>query len=314
MLPPLLMTALAGVGCATIFVGLSRLAIFVWIFVLRPAATLGKHRGKWAIITGASSGIGAGLARGLAKKGINVMLVARSEERLKVVAEDCERHGVETRVKTFDFANADEESWTEFIDALVALEPSVLVNNVGVSLAFPTCYVDIDKDEVERMLKLNIFAADKLTRALLPNMIAAKHGLILFMASSAGVEAPAPLLAPYAGTKAYMDSFAIALSGEVRKHGVIVHSVTPFFVESPMTKMRRSFTVPGADDFARRTLAGIGGEPRLCPHWPHSVMAFALQLLPLSMQVSYVANLHEKIRGKALRKQARQAAQKEKSG
>ncbi len=315
MLPPLAITGLAALGCATLLVGFSRLVSFIWTYVLRPAATFAKHKGKWAVVTGASSGIGAGLARGLAKKGINVMLVARSAERLKVVADDCERYGVETRIETFDFANADEEAWAEVIEVAVALEASVLVNNVGVNVAFPTCYVDVDRDDVERMLKVNIVAADKLTRALLPGMIAAKQGLILFMSSSAGVAAPAPLLAPYAGTKAYMDSFAIALSGEVRKHGVIVHSVAPFFVESPMAKMRRSFTVPGADDFARRTLAGIGGEPRLCPHWPHLVMASALQLLPLSMQVTYVANLHEKIRGKALRKQARLAAQqKEKSG
>lgn len=301
-------TVLAFVGAIALAVTVLRVLHFVWRYVLSPSASLSAYRGQWAVVTGASSGIGAALACELAGKGVNVVLVARSVERLSKVASACSDAGVEVLVKTFDFSTTDSSAWKTLEEELRELAPRVLVNNVGINTPFPTPYIDIPASDVQRMLDINIGAADRLTRALLPAMRAARSGLVLFLSSSAGVAAPAPLLAPYAGTKAYLDAFALALAGEVARDGVIVHSVAPFFVESPMAKMRASLTVPSAELFARRTLAAVGGSPRLCPHWPHAIMADALRLLPLKTQVRYVADLHVNIRKRALRKQARIAS------
>jgi len=307
-------SVLAVVGAITTLALLGNFLRFSYTYLLHSSGKiLSKFRGEWALITGASSGIGAGLARAFASKGVNVVLVARSRDKLDELADFIkDKYSVETKVITFDFVNATDAEWEE--DLLLPLENlpvTILANNVGVNVAFPTDFVDIPAESVDNMLKVNINAADKLTRKLLPKMIAVKKGIILFMSSAAGVLAPSPLLSPYAGTKAYLDSFALALSGEVIKSGIYVHSVTPFFVESAMAKMRASFTVPSADAFAKSTINAIGGQPRICPHWPHAVMASALGLLPLSSQVDYVAKLHTTIRKKALRKKARLEAEAE---
>lgn len=268
-----------------------------------------KFKGKWAVVTGASAGIGAGMARALARRGINVVLIARSEDKLTFVAEECHAKGVETKVMKFDFANASRDDWASLLEQLRSLSPLILVNNVGVNVEMPTEFIDMALAEVERIVTVNISATNAMTSALLPGMLERGRGIILCLSSGGGPIAPAPLLAPYAGTKAYNDAFAIALNGELSKRGVNVHSLTPFFVESSMAKMRKSFTVPSPDQFAEAALRLVGSSPRLQPYWVHYAIGFAITLLPLSKQVSYVAGLHRNIRKRALRKKERIAKQ-----
>ncbi len=299
----------AAIGVATTAVLAVRLLIFVWSHFLSPAASFSKFKGQWAVVTGASSGIGAGFSRQLAAKGVNVALIARSVEKLTAVAADCKKHGVQTSVITFDFDTAQDSDYDALAATLTALNPRVLVNNVGVNVPFPVRFAEMDPAEVDRIVRVNVASTNKMTAMLLPKMIAERSGLVLFLSSSAGSIAPGPLLAPYTATKAYMDQFAIALSGEVSHAGVVVHSITPFFVESAMAKMRRSFTVPDADSFAKSALRAVGGSVRLSPHWPHVVMGTVLNLLPMKMQIKHVANLHESIRKRAIRKRDRLAKQ-----
>lgn len=267
-----------------------------------------KYKGEWAVITGASAGIGAGMARRLSKRGINVALLARSIDKLKVVADECSKNGVDTKIIPFDFAEALVSDWNELESTLKALGPTILINNVGVNVSFPTDFVDVDENILSQMLTVNIQSTNRMTRLLLPYMIERNHGIVLCLSSGGGAVTPAPLLAPYAGTKAYNDAFAVSLAGEVPSD-VHIHSLTPFFVESAMAKMRKSFSVPSADAFAEAALRLVSSSPRLQPYWVHMVMELAITALPLGLQVKYVADLHRKIRVRALRKKERQEKQ-----
>lgn len=298
----------AAIGAATTLVFLLRILVNIHHYFL-SSFSYSAYRGKWAVITGASAGIGAGFAKALAKRGVNVALLARSTDKLEEVAQVCSQSGVQTAVIPFDFASPTETDWTALADRLKPLSPSILVNNVGVNVEFPTEFVDMSAEDVSRIVSVNVNSTNAMTAMLLPSMLSEGRGIILCLSSGGGVISPAPLLAPYGGTKAYNDAFAVALHGEVRSKNVLVHSLTPFFVESAMAKMRASFTVPSADRFAEDALRLVGSSPRLQPYWVHYIMQSVLQMLPLAKQVAYVTDLHRNIRKRALRKKERVAKQ-----
>lgn len=288
-----------------------RLFTFLWTYVLAPSYTFTPHAGQWAVVTGASAGIGAGFARRLASRGMRVCLIARSADRLAPVAAAVRAAGVQATVVEFDFASAGSDDYAALAAQIAGLEGGVgvLVNNVGVNVEYPTDFVDTDPALVDRMVKVNIESTNRMTAICLPGMVQRGRGVVYNLSSAGGAVSPAPLLAAYAGTKAYNDAFAVALAGEVADKGVIVHSLTPFFVESKMAKMRAGITVPTPDAFAESALKQTGGRVRSNPHWAHAIMAAVLLELPLKMQIKYVTDLHRDIRKRALRRAERLAKQ-----
>lgn len=313
------MYALAAIGSGTLLVIGLRLITFVQHYFLY-SFSFSKYRGDWAVITGASGGIGAGIAHALAKRGVNVILIARSADKLERLASEChEQHSVDAKVITYDFStvSSDPASLSALLEQVKAYKPTIIVNNVGINVDFPTELVDMDEDLIKNIIDINVKVTTAFTYALLPGLIDAAKGIVLCLSSAGGVVTPAPLLAVYAGTKAYNDSFAVSLAGEVKRVGNIhVHSLTPFFVESAMAKMRASFTVPSAKAFADKALSLVGSPyPRLQPYWVHYVMQSALTALPVSFQLDYVTKLHRNIRKRALRKKERmEKAAQETSG
>lgn len=288
-----------------------RIAAFLWTYVLRPAHSFAPHKPQWAVVTGASAGIGAGFARRLAARGLRVCLIARSAARLAPVAEEVRKAGVQAKIVEFDFASAAPEEYKALKREIDALEGGVgvLVNNVGVNVEFPTDFIETDPDLVDRIVKVNIESTNKMTAMCVPGMVERGRGVVYNLSSAGGAVSPAPLLAAYAGTKAYNDGFAVALAGEVGDKGVTVHSLTPFFVESKMAKMRASLTVPTPDAFADAALRQTGGRVRSNPHWAHALMAGVLLELPLKTQLKYVTDLHRDVRRRALRRAERLSKQ-----
>jgi 17beta-estradiol 17-dehydrogenase / very-long-chain 3-oxoacyl-CoA reductase len=304
---PLYLFALVGV-IVVLLAGAQLLRFLYRHLLQRPSRLADKFRGDWAFITGASYGVGAGFARECARRGLNLVLLARSAEKLAAVAAECEQHGVAVRVVAFDLAQASEAEWNELYEGICDLEVSVLINNAGVNLEFPTEFIDMDEAAIERIVRVNICAMNKITRRLLPKMIERKKGCLIFLSSAGGAVVPCPLLSVYGGTKAYIDAFAVALSGEVRRHKIAVLSLTPFWITSEMSKIRRAnWMVPSADAFARLALDRLGLELRSNPHWAHELIALGLKATrSLPAQVAYVERLHRRIRERALRKLKRQ--------
>ncbi len=177
------------------------------------------------LVTGASSGIGEELARRFAADGAELVLVARSEERLRrLAAELNERHGVAARVEAVDLAAPGAVAALCERLAADGVAVDVLVNNAGYGARGAVAELDLERQL--GMVRLNVEALTALTRRLLPGMLERRRGGILNVASTAAFQ-PGPFMAVYYATKAYVQSFTEALAEELRGTGVTVTSLAP---------------------------------------------------------------------------------------
>jgi short-subunit dehydrogenase len=183
------------------------------------------HRGETALITGASSGFGAEFAKLFAHDGYNLVLVARSEGALNILADQLRaKYGVQVRVLPKDLAlpAAPGEIFATLRDKTIPVD--VLVNNAGFATYGP--FAEIALQTEMDMLKVNMLALTHLTKLFLPGMLAQRRGKILNVASTAAFQ-PGPLMAAYYATKAYVLFLSEAIAEEVRGSGVTVTALCP---------------------------------------------------------------------------------------
>ena len=178
-----------------------------------------------ALITGASGGIGENLARLVAGGRRDVVLVARSQDKLEALAGELTRgHGVSATVIAADLSAPDgaDRVVSTLIDRRLTID--MLINNAGVGAFGP--FAERDASELLRLVQLNVVTLTMLTRHLLPGMVARRRGRILNVASTAAFQ-PGPLMAAYYASKAYVLSLSEALSDETRGTGVTVTCLCP---------------------------------------------------------------------------------------
>ncbi|MFW5683866.1 MAG: SDR family NAD(P)-dependent oxidoreductase [Spirochaetota bacterium] len=182
-------------------------------------------KGAWAVVTGASSGLGRDFALQLAELGLNVVVAARREERLRELASEIETtYGREVKTVAVDLAGEDgaEELYRAVADA--GIEPAVLVNNAG--FGAHGYFLDIPWEKERAMLNLDILTLVYLTRRFAADMVARGYGRIL-QVSSIGAYQSAPSYASYAAAKAYVLHHGEALRHELRGTGVVVTVLSP---------------------------------------------------------------------------------------
>ena len=177
-----------------------------------------------ALITGASGGIGYELAKIFARDHHNLILVARSADKLAQVARELQAHGVTVKIVALDLAAPIAPKF--LFDQLQSEKISVdiLVNNAGFGVHGQ--FAEMPEAEILGQLDLNIRALTELTRLFLPPMIARRSGRVMNVASTAGFQ-PGPLIAVYYATKAYVISFSEAIANELHGTGVIVTCFCP---------------------------------------------------------------------------------------
>jgi len=201
---------------------------------------IGCFRGRVALVTGASSGIGRALASRLARAGMRVALVARRREALEALASEIAREGGDACAFPCDVESAPEVAATvrAATDRFGGVD--LLVNNAG--YGHHRAFLDWDIDDMERMMRVNFFGALRFTKALLPGMVARGRGSLVFVASVAGKIAT-PEESAYCASKFAMIGLAQSLSLEVEDAGVHVLVVcpgvvrTPFFDEEALSRM-----------------------------------------------------------------------------
>jgi len=177
----------------------------------------GARKGAWAVVTGATDGIGKEFSYQLAKNGFNVLLVARNSQLLSETAVDIEsKYKVSTLTHLIDFSKCSDDAYDGLATTCGGLDIGVLVNNVGKSHTMPAYLVDTPKDEISDIVAINVNATLRVTYTILPGMVKRKRGLILNIGSFAG-SVPSPMLATYSGTKAFLATFTSALAEEVKK-------------------------------------------------------------------------------------------------
>jgi hypothetical protein len=179
-----------------------------------------------ALITGASSGIGAEFARQLAAQQYDLILVARREERLRALAAELERtHSIRTEILVADLSNlADIERVATRIAELETLD--LLINSAG--FGTPLRFAEAEAAKHVAMLEVHVVASTRLSRAALPGMIARDRGLIINVSSLAAFF-PMPGSVTYCSTKAYLNTFSKALQAELDGTGVQVQALCPGF-------------------------------------------------------------------------------------
>ncbi|KAL2362678.1 hypothetical protein RJZ56_004424 [Blastomyces dermatitidis] len=293
------------------------------IFIL-PGQKLSKFgpKGSWALVTGASDGIGKEFSLQLARAGYNILLVSRTTSKLDDVANEIKSKSpsVQTKLFAMDFFENNDDDYEKLKLLIQDLDISILINNVGRSHSMPTPFVLTPLEEMESIITINCMGTLRITQLVAPGMMQRKRGLIMTMASFAGM-IPTPLLATYSGSKAFLQYWSIALGSELKPYGVQVELVQSHLVTSALSKIRRpTVTVPVPRNFVRATLSKIGRGSGLsayaytsAPYWSHGVMAFALtQVLgPMGKLVlGYNKAFHESIRARALRKAERERNKK----
>ncbi|KAF1812069.1 estradiol 17-beta-dehydrogenase 12-B [Eremomyces bilateralis CBS 781.70] len=298
---------------------LSYLRLLGDLFIL-PGTSLRTFgpKGSWAVITGASDGIGKEFANQLAKAGFNVFLVSRTKSKLDDLATDIARtYNVQTATLAIDFSAATDADYRALAAQAAPLDVAILVNNVGQSHSIPVPFIETDRDELENIININCHATLRVTQALTPAMVQRKRGLILTMASFAGVF-PTPLLATYSGSKAFLQAWSAALGAELAPAGVTVQCVQSHLVVSAMSKLRRTtMMVPSTRTFVRATLRSIGraggsqgSAYQMTPYWSHAVMQWGIETLVGARSGVVLAQnktMHEAVRKRALRKREREA-------
>jgi short-subunit dehydrogenase len=240
--------------------------------------------GNWAIITGASSGIGKALAFEFAAGGFNLVLVARNEAALAEVAAECSRRSaIETEVIAADLSRMDEVEAVTRALAAKARTYEVLVNNAGFGIHGDFASGDIEQNV--QLLNVQLTAALKLTRAILPGMIQRGRGRILNVGSVYSYS-PVPFQSVYAACKAFLLSFSSALQNELKHTGV---TVTVFCPGTTQTEFRsragigqkRTDTGMTAEAAARIAFVEtMRGKHIVVPGLVNRLFVFLAQLLP----------------------------------
>lgn len=205
-----------------------------------------------ALVTGASSGIGEAIARRLAARGTELVLVARRRDRLEALAAELP---VRAHVVPCDLATGAGDLAERVAE--LGVEVDLLVNNAGIGAYGPFAGGDAAWDA--RQVRLNCEAVVELTHAFLPRMRARRRGGVIVVASTAGMQ-PIPYQAVYSATKAFARTFALALAEELRGEPVRVLCVAPGPVPTEWQQVAGMgpYRVPGevsADQVAREALA-----------------------------------------------------------
>jgi len=239
--------------------------------------------GQTALVTGASSGLGAAFARALARRGADLVLVARSEGVLHQTAEQLRgAHGGRVEVISQDLAQEGAADAVAARLTELGVTVDMLVNNAGFATQGPWETIRPERDHAQ---VINVVAVVDLTHALVPGMLERGAGSVVNVASLGGFQ-PAPRLAVYAASKAFVLSLGQALAAELGGGGVRVLTVCPGPIDTPF------FDVLGSRDAAigqqltpeqvvdRALRALERGRTLVVPGWRNALTAHASRLLP----------------------------------
>jgi uncharacterized protein len=243
-----------------------------------------------ALVTGASSGIGAALARELAKDGHDLVLTARRRAPMQALADEFKAIGAATTVITADLsqAGAAAELVREIEERRIPIDVLIAAAGLGDNSRF----IQQPPEKVAAMLQVNIVALTEITRLLLPQMVARRHGRVMLVASTAAFQ-PGPEMAVYYASKAYVLSVGQAIGYELRRTGVTVTTLCPGATATEFAgaaHMEGTLLFSGllpvlsAAEVARRGYAGLkAGRRVVIPGLVNNIMVFLSRFTPSTL-------------------------------
>ncbi|KAL5600895.1 hypothetical protein BROUX41_005733 [Berkeleyomyces rouxiae] len=313
---------LMGMGGVLLLQKAFNLLEFVFNVFILSGTDLRKYGkpGTWAVVTGASDGLGKEFATQLAAKGFNLVLVSRTKSKLDTLAAELEEKyaakGLKTKVVAMDYSDDNDEDYNNLAGIIMGLDVGILINNVGQSHNMPVPFIETDKAELQNIVTINCLGTLKTTQIVAPIMVQRRKGLILTMGSFSGW-IPTPYLATYAGSKAFLQHWSESLASELKGDGIDVQLVLSYLVTSAMSKIRRTSTfIPNPRNFVKSALGkvGRGGFQRnsntITPWWGHALMLWVVEntvTVNNTAAIDYNLEMHKDIRKRALKKAAREA-------
>jgi short-subunit dehydrogenase len=251
---------------------------------------LDQYAERWALVTGASSGIGAEFARLLAARGMHLVLVARRMDRLNDLAAELHaKHRARCELISSDLSDPREPAVVFEQIAQRGITIELLVNNAGFAVVGEVEKTDTDR--IEQMLRLNVMTVTDFTYRFLPGMLSRGHGAILNLSSVAAFQ-PVAYMAAYAASKAYILNFTEALWAEVRDRGVTLMAVCP---GTTRTELFEVAGVPGwlnrrpshsAERVARGALRALEKRKQCyIPGWRNYLLTMLVRMAPRKVVV-----------------------------
>ena len=244
---------------------------------------MAQKYGPWALVTGASDGIGRAFARHLAAEGLNLVLVARREKALAALAIELQQaHGVQCRVLTADLS--DLEAVHRMADATSDLDVGLLVTAAGFGTS--GLFLDADLGTETEMVDLNCTSVAALAWHIGPRLVKRGRGGVVFLSSLLAFHGTAHA-ANYAATKAYVQTLAEGLRVEWAAHGVDVIASAPGPISSGFAaraNMQMAQALP-AEVVARVTMQALGRKTTVRPGWLSKLLGWSLAMLPRWGQV-----------------------------
>ena len=323
--------------CVIGFVGLVVVAKALWKFVgtllrcalgnsvkalqtYKPRAKDGEEQKRpWAVVTGASMGIGRADAEVLARAGYNLVLLALEDDKLATAKEELEKaHGVSVETITVNFVELRGDDWTQLGARIAALgDIAVLVNNAGLTVDPPGLLHEVDAAQCERIVAVNVGALTQLTRVLMPALLehhekTGARALVVTMSSFVS-RVPVPMLLVYSASKKYTEQFSRALAAEYCGK-VDVISAAPWWVATPMTRIRRaSLRVITPEAFANGVFKFAGAShAEVDPYWFFALLDLLLGCVPTALVYKPIMAFMTKVRKAFFRRQARKAQEEKK--
>ncbi|KAF8018524.1 hypothetical protein BT93_H3412 [Corymbia citriodora subsp. variegata] len=226
VLADFLIATAAILGFISLFKNLLAFARWLHAAFLRKPKDL-RDYGSWAVVTGATDGIGKALVFELASKGLNLVLVGRNPSKLEATSRELsDRFGATTEVKTVvaDLAKlSGEEIAAAIAGATEGIDVGLLVNNAGLSYPYAMYFHEVDRELMESILRVNLNAAVWVTKGVIDGMLKKKRGAIVNMGSGSALYISSfPLMALYASTKAFLATFSRSISLEYERQGIDV--------------------------------------------------------------------------------------------
>jgi hypothetical protein len=243
-------------------------------------------QGKYALVTGASSGLGVDFARQLAARGCNLILVARREQQLRAVQQEIsQRYGVDVEIIPLDLAQADAPQTLYNQITASGKTVDVLINNAGYGLYGR--FTEIEWEREKNMLELDIITLMHLTKLCVKDMVARNFGFVLLVASI-GAYQPSPLYASYSAAKSFVLNFGEALNYELRSTNVRCTVISPGITATEFLKVsgqqaslyQRLAMMQSADVTRIGIESMLKGKPSVVPGRLNALTAWANRLIP----------------------------------
>ncbi|KAG5674779.1 hypothetical protein PVAND_004728 [Polypedilum vanderplanki] len=269
--------------------------------------SLSENFGEWAVVTGSTDGIGRQYAKELAKNGMNIILISRSESKLIEVAKEIEStYSVKTKYIVADFG-IGREIYGKIKQELSSFDIGILVNNVGTFHDYPEYFDKVSDDVLWKIINVNVAAMTILTRFIVPQMKKNKRGIIVNVSSGAEHQ-PTPLGSIYCASKVYVKFFTLAMQHELKEFNVHCQLLAPMFVKTQLNKYsdylskEENLFVIGVESYAQQSVATLGKSLRTTGCWKHGIQVAIGNIMPQFIRTFFVFKLAKKFRNDYIQK------------